>query len=79
MTIVYRRTVDPSSTKVYKRDKSSLGQKMNLLSEIMTSYKPKTQIRDQVTELIVFENTQKRLERAEQRAIDAEFNQFFAV
>ena len=52
---------------------------MDLLSEIMTSYKPKTQIRDQVTELIVFENTQKRLERAEQRAIDAEFNQFFAV
>ena len=79
MTIVYRRTVDLSSTGVYKRDESSLGQKMDLLSEIMTSYKPKTQIRDQVTELIVFENTQKRLERAEQRAIDAEFNQFFAV
>ena len=51
---------------------------MDLLSEVL-KFKPKTQIRDQVPELKIFENTQKRLEEAEQRAIDAEFNQFFAV
>ena len=53
---------------------------MDFLDEVLSYPKKQTsQVRDVVTELITFDNTQRRLERAELRAYEFDLNQVYAV
>ena len=53
---------------------------MDFLDEVLSYSKKQTsQVRDVVTELITFDNTQRRLEQAELRAYEFDLNQVYAV
>ena len=53
---------------------------MDFLDEVLNYSKKQTsQVRDVVTELITFDNTQRRLKQAELRAYEFDLNQVYAV